>query len=41
MITRPVAERLAAAYELHDRMLGTLSAKAGDDVTVILVSDHV
>ena len=28
------------AYEFHDQMLGALLAKAGDDVTVILMSDH-
>ena len=28
------------AYEFHDEMLGTLLKKAGDDVTVILMSDH-
>ncbi|HEY4089209.1 MAG TPA: alkaline phosphatase family protein, partial [Bryobacteraceae bacterium] len=28
------------AYQLHDQMLGTLLAKAGEDVTVILMSDH-
>lgn len=31
---------IAAAYQLHDRMLGTLLAKAGCDATVILLSDH-
>ena len=31
---------VTAAYELHDQMLGTLLAKAGDDATVILMSDH-
>ncbi len=31
---------LQAGYQLHDKMLGTLLAKAGDDATVILVSDH-
>lgn len=29
-----------AGYELHDRMLGTLLAKAGDDTRVVLLSDH-
>lgn len=28
------------AYQLHDQMLGTLLEKAGEDVTVILMSDH-
>ncbi len=28
------------AYQFHDQMLGTLLAKAGEDVTVILMSDH-
>ena len=28
------------AYELHDRMLGTLLRKAGNDVRVVLMSDH-
>lgn len=28
------------AYEFHDQMLGTLLRKAGEDVTVILMSDH-
>ncbi len=28
------------AYEFHDQMLGTLLKKAGEDVTVILMSDH-
>jgi len=31
---------VAAAYELHDELLGTLMTKAGDNVTVILMSDH-
>ena len=31
---------VAAAYRFHDQMLGTLLAKAGDDVRVILMSDH-
>jgi len=31
---------ISMAYQLHDRMLGTLLQKAGDDVTVILMSDH-
>ena len=29
-----------AAYQFHDQMLGTLLKKAGEDVTVILMSDH-
>lgn len=29
-----------AGYQLHDRMLGTLLNKAGQDTTVIVVSDH-
>ncbi len=28
------------AYQFHDQMLGTLLKKAGEDVTVILMSDH-
>jgi len=28
------------AYQFHDQMLGTLLKKAGNDVTVILMSDH-
>lgn len=28
------------AYEFHDQMLGTLLRKAGEEVTVILMSDH-
>jgi predicted AlkP superfamily phosphohydrolase/phosphomutase/predicted Zn-dependent protease len=28
------------AYQFHDQMLGTLLAKAGEDVTVVLMSDH-
>src|ERR1017187_5945233 len=28
------------AYQFHDQMLGTLIEKAGDDTTVILMSDH-
>jgi predicted AlkP superfamily phosphohydrolase/phosphomutase/tetratricopeptide (TPR) repeat protein len=28
------------AYQFHDQMLGTLLQKAGEDVTVILMSDH-
>ena len=28
------------AYQLHDQMLGTLLQNVGDDVTVILMSDH-
>lgn len=31
---------VAGAYRLHDQMLGTLLSKIGDDVTVILMSDH-
>jgi predicted AlkP superfamily phosphohydrolase/phosphomutase/tetratricopeptide (TPR) repeat protein len=31
---------LGGAYVFHDTMLGALLALAGDDVTVILVSDH-
>lgn len=31
---------VTAAYQFHDMMLGTLLAKAGKDVTVILMSDH-
>jgi tetratricopeptide (TPR) repeat protein/arylsulfatase A-like enzyme len=31
---------VSMAYQLHDDMLGELIAKAGDDVTVILMSDH-
>ena len=31
---------VSAAYQLHDQMLGALLAKAGDDVTVVLLSDH-
>lgn len=31
---------ISAAYQLHDRMLGTLLAKAGSGTTVILLSDH-
>jgi tetratricopeptide (TPR) repeat protein len=31
---------VSMAYQLHDRMLGDLLKKAGDGVTVILVSDH-
>jgi predicted AlkP superfamily phosphohydrolase/phosphomutase/tetratricopeptide (TPR) repeat protein len=29
-----------AGYQLHDKMLGTLLEKAGDDARVILLSDH-
>jgi predicted AlkP superfamily phosphohydrolase/phosphomutase/tetratricopeptide (TPR) repeat protein len=29
-----------AAYRFHDQMLGTLLSKVGEDVTVILMSDH-
>ena len=31
---------VSMAYQFHDQMLGTLLAKAGDDATVILMSDH-
>jgi predicted AlkP superfamily phosphohydrolase/phosphomutase/tetratricopeptide (TPR) repeat protein len=31
---------ISMAYQLHDRMLGALVEKAGEDVTVILMSDH-
>jgi tetratricopeptide (TPR) repeat protein len=31
---------VSMAYQLHDKMLGDLLKKAGDGVTVILVSDH-
>jgi predicted AlkP superfamily phosphohydrolase/phosphomutase/tetratricopeptide (TPR) repeat protein len=31
---------VSMAYQLHDRMLGALLRKAGDDTTVILISDH-
>jgi predicted AlkP superfamily phosphohydrolase/phosphomutase/tetratricopeptide (TPR) repeat protein len=31
---------VSAAYQLHDEMLGTLLRKAGDETTVILMSDH-
>ena len=31
---------VTAAYQFHDQMLGTLLEKAGDDTTVILMSDH-
>ena len=31
---------VSTAYEFHDRMLGTLLQKAGDNVTVVLLSDH-
>ncbi len=31
---------LATGYTFHDQMLGTLLNKIGDDVTVILMSDH-
>jgi len=31
---------VAMAYQLHDEMLGTLVEKAGEDATVILMSDH-
>jgi predicted AlkP superfamily phosphohydrolase/phosphomutase/tetratricopeptide (TPR) repeat protein len=31
---------VTAAYRLHDQMLGVLLGKVGDDVTVILMSDH-
>ncbi len=31
---------VSAAYRFHDQMLGTLLQKAGNDTTVILMSDH-
>ncbi len=31
---------VSAAYELHDRMLGALVEKAGEDAIVMVVSDH-
>ncbi len=31
---------VSMAYQFHDRMLGTLLEKAGEDITVILLSDH-
>jgi hypothetical protein len=31
---------MAQAYELHDRVLGSLLDAAGEDVTTLLVSDH-
>ncbi len=31
---------VAMAYQFHDQMLGTLLEKAGQDTTVILMSDH-
>jgi tetratricopeptide (TPR) repeat protein len=31
---------VAQAYQFHDQMLGTLLRKVGEDVTVILMSDH-
>jgi len=31
---------VSMAYQFHDRMLGTLLQKAGEDTTVILMSDH-
>jgi predicted AlkP superfamily phosphohydrolase/phosphomutase/Tfp pilus assembly protein PilF len=31
---------VSMAYQLHDRMLGTLLEKAGQDTTVVLMSDH-
>jgi predicted AlkP superfamily phosphohydrolase/phosphomutase/tetratricopeptide (TPR) repeat protein len=31
---------ISAAYQFHDQMLGTLLKLAGEDVTVILMSDH-
>jgi tetratricopeptide (TPR) repeat protein len=31
---------VSMAYRFHDEMLGTLLQKAGDDATVILMSDH-
>ena len=31
---------VSMAYQFHDQMLGTLLKQAGEDVTVLLVSDH-
>jgi tetratricopeptide (TPR) repeat protein len=31
---------VSMAYQFHDRMLGTLLEKAGEDTTVVLMSDH-
>jgi len=31
---------VSTAYQIHDRMLGSLLEKAGEDTTVILLSDH-
>ncbi len=31
---------VSMAYQMHDRMLGTLLQKAGEDATVVLLSDH-
>jgi hypothetical protein len=31
---------VSMAYQFHDRMLGTLLRKAGEDTTLILLSDH-
>ncbi|MGA3202487.1 MAG: alkaline phosphatase family protein [Bryobacteraceae bacterium] len=31
---------ISMAYQLHDRMLGSLLEKAGEDATVIVMSDH-
>jgi predicted AlkP superfamily phosphohydrolase/phosphomutase/tetratricopeptide (TPR) repeat protein len=31
---------IAMAYQLHDKMLGALLEKAGEDATVVLMSDH-
>jgi tetratricopeptide (TPR) repeat protein len=31
---------VSMGYQLHDQMLGTLLRKAGDDVRVVLMSDH-
>jgi predicted AlkP superfamily phosphohydrolase/phosphomutase/tetratricopeptide (TPR) repeat protein len=31
---------VSAAYQFHDQMLGVLLGKVGDEVTVILMSDH-
>ena len=31
---------VSMAYQFHDQMLGTLLQKAGEDATVILISDH-
>jgi len=31
---------VSMAYQFHDRMLGTMMKKVGEDVTIILMSDH-